>query len=97
MGVGLDPSHFALIPFSYTVDVAQSGQILPGIPVLREFLAGLYLSASAMLIFDPPLLPDYPPVGVSPWLATVALIQGAIAYFLLALFLVTFVQKASRQ
>lgn len=55
----------------------------------------LYFSGTAMLTFDP----NPPPLGsaVAPWAATAALIQGATAYFLLALFLVTFVQKASRQ
>jgi hypothetical protein len=84
---------FALV---YWLLGALEGQALPGV-FLAELWGALYVSGTAMLTFEPHLLPGYPPVSVEPWAGAVALLQGAIAYFLLALFLVTFVQKASRQ
>jgi hypothetical protein len=84
---------FALL---YLALGALGEQVLPE-GFFASLWATLWYSASAMLTFEPRLLPGYPPVAVSPWAGTVALLQGAIAYFLLALFLVTFVQKASRQ
>ncbi len=84
---------FALL---YWLGGGLGGQALPDVP-LAALWAALYVSGTATITFEPHLLPGYPPVSVAPWAGTVALVQGAIAYFLLALFLVTFVQKASRQ
>ncbi|PKB64363.1 MAG: hypothetical protein BZY80_02910 [SAR202 cluster bacterium Io17-Chloro-G2] len=52
----------------------------------------LYYSALPFSAFNPPGTLG----GVPPWASTLAVVQGILTYFLLALFLVTFVQKASR-
>jgi hypothetical protein len=81
---------FALL---YWLGGALQGQVLPAGP----FMAALYYSATAITTFGPPILSSkWGVVAAAPWAMTVAQIQGVLAYFLLALFLVTFVQKASR-
>jgi hypothetical protein len=72
---------------------ALQGQVFPAGP----FPAALYYSATAITTFGPPILSSkWEAVAAAPWATTVAQVQGLLAYFLLALFLVTFVQKASR-
>jgi hypothetical protein len=81
---------FALL---YWLGGALQGQVFPAGP----FLAALYYSATAITTFGPPILSSkWGVVAATPWALTVAQIQGVLAYFLLALFLVTLVQKASR-
>jgi len=57
----------------------------------------LFDSALPFVSFTPPGLPKIvPEASIPSWAHTLALIEGLLAYFLLALFLVTFVRKMSR-